>query len=429
MRYKNTKKDIREISKELGVEYVLEGSVRKSGKRVRITAQLIEARGGTHLWADDYDRDFSDIFAIQDDVTRAIADALEASFTNEAARMVESSRPGDVEAYDAHLNARYFIDNVYMKTKKDEDYREAMRLVNRTIALAPDQYIGYYDMAYLREMHFTISSDPADISRQKVLIWKAYRLNPRLPETNAALGYTYSRAAEYDSAFVFLKKALELQPNSWESLHLIALNFSYVGLHKRAIRFYDKAAELNPFSIFTLSNRGASWMIIGETDKALLDLEKSCRIDPTYAYGMYSYAIALIMKKRYSEADSMLKLLEKNPAASKAGIGASGRAVYLAAIGEREEALALSKEGGDQRIVPVVFSLLGMKKEAIDAIEERLRMKRAWHFWTSYLALANHPFYDNLRGEPRFEKMLERLEAEYERKLVKYRLGEEGPSS
>jgi len=277
MRYKNTEKDIRQISKELDVKYVLEGSIRKADQRVRITAQLIEAQEGTHLWANDYDRDLEDVFAIQDDVSQSIARALEVTFSGQATKMVKSSYSTNVEAYEAHLKTRYFIDNVYMKTRQETDFQQALELARRTVALDPDHYLGYFDLGYLYEVYWSVTGDPADARLESKYVRKAYRLNPDIPETNAAMGLLLFRSAEYDSAFFYMKSALEHHANSWEPLHLIGTNLSILGLYRQAIRFYDKTAVLNPFSIYTISNRGTAWLMLGEADLALKDFARKPR--------------------------------------------------------------------------------------------------------------------------------------------------------
>ncbi|MFQ6114340.1 MAG: protein kinase, partial [bacterium] len=187
MCYKNTEKDIRQISRELDAKYVLDGSERKADRRVRITAQLIEAQEGTHLWANDYDRQLEDIFAIQDNVSQSIARTLEVAFSGQATKMVKSSYSTNVEASEAHLKTRYYIDNVYMKTRQERDFQRALEMVKRTVALDPDHYLGYFDLGYLYEARWTVTGALGDMNLERKYIRKAYSLNPALPETNAAM--------------------------------------------------------------------------------------------------------------------------------------------------------------------------------------------------------------------------------------------------
>ncbi len=299
MRHKNTEKDIRQISKELDAKYVLEGSVRKSDRRVRITAQLIEAQEGTHLWANDYDRELQDIFAIQDDVSQSIARALEVAFTGVAKRMVHSSYSTNFEAYDPHLKTRYFIDNVYLKTRREQDFQRAAEMAQRTVALDPNHYLGYFDLGYLHEVHRTFTGAPEDAKLTRKYVRQAYRLNPNLPETNAAMALMFFRSGEIDSTISFTKMALARHANTWEPLHLIGTNMAALGLHRQAIGFYNKAIELNPFNMYTHANRGWDLLFVGEVDRALGDFADAYQIQPDFDVNLIGYALALIIKEKW----------------------------------------------------------------------------------------------------------------------------------
>ncbi|MFQ5652965.1 MAG: FlgO family outer membrane protein, partial [bacterium] len=417
MRYKNTEKDIRQISKELDAKYVLEGSVRKSDRQVRITAQLIEADEGTHLWANDYDRELQDIFAIQDDVSQSIAQALEVAFSAQATKMVKSSYSTNVEAYEAHLKTRYFIDNVYMKTRQETYFQQALEMARRTVELDPDHYLGYFDLGYLYEVHWTVTGDPGDMNLERKYVREAYRLNPELPETNAAIGYQFFRTAEYDSAFPYMKAALALDANTWEPFHLMGVNLSWIGLYRQAIRFYDKAVELNPFSIYTISNRGSTWLLVGEVDLALKDMTRAYQIQPDWVYNLSVYAFTLILKKQYQQADSLLQLGERQPPGAFNAALKFSRALYFVALGKKEKALALSRWPG-------VLAKLGMKEEAIAAIDQTTKNQGAGYYLLSYLPLRHLPIYDNLRDEPEFQNIVRREREKYEERQEKYSLSE-----
>jgi len=413
MRYKNTQKDIRQISKELGTKYVLEGSVRKAGNKLRVTAQLIEAEEGTHLWANDYDRELRDIFAIQDDVSQAIARALEVAFSDRAAKMVAAGYSSSVEAYDLHLRTRYYIDNVYLKTKQESDFQQALAQARQAVTLDPDHYLGYLDLAYLYENHWVVTGSSRDMEMERTYIRKAYQLNPELPETNAAMGMQFLRSAQYDSAFSYLKAALAQPGNSWEPLHLIGTSLAYLGLHQRAISFFNKAAELNPFSFYTLANRGSAWLLVGEIDQAQQDFARTYRIRPDFVANLSWYALSYLIEKQYPQADSVLTVAEKQPPGAFDDFLKFGRALYFAALDQKEKALGLSRWGG-------VLAVLGMKEEAITAIEHATKIHSGESFISTYLPLIHLPVYDSLRSEPRFQQIVKREKEKYEKRLQKY---------
>ncbi|RMD61086.1 hypothetical protein D6833_08735, partial [Candidatus Parcubacteria bacterium] len=378
-------------------------------------AQLIEAREGTHLWAQDYDRTLADVFAIQDDVSQSIARALEVTFSEQATAMVRSSYSSNFDAYDAHMKARYFIDNVYVKTRREEDFQRALEMTKRTVALDPDYYQGYVDLAALHEIHWSFTGAPGDTEQSRKYVQQAYRLNPELPETNAGMAYMLFRMGKTDSAFAFTKKAVALHPNTWEPLHVIGTNMQNLGLYHQAIQFYDQATELNPFFLHTHSNRGWALLAVGEVDRALQDFVRAYHIQSDYVPNLLGYSLVLILKGKYSQADSLLQRAERLPPGEGGAWLRFVRALYFARLGEEEKALALSRWPG-------VLATLGMKEEAIEAIADGIQNKRNGYAFLGYLPLRHLPFFDSLREEPRFQGILERQRRVYEKWLKEYSL-------
>ena len=413
MRYKNTQKDIRQISEELNVKYVLEGSVRKSGKRIRVTVQLIEAREGTHLWANDYDRQLEDIFTIQDDVAQSIARALEVAFSARSKKMMRSSYPANFAAFDSHMKTRYFIDNVYSKTRKEEDFRRAIEMAKETIKLDPNYYLGYYDLAYVYDVRRGLIGKVENDPLVEKYVRLAYRLNPQLPETNAGMAYVLFRAGKIDSVIAFTRAAIDMHANTWDPLQLIGNNMNNLGLHRQAIRFFNKAAELNPFSIHTLSSRGWNFLLTGQLDRAIEDFRRAYQIQPDFISNLIPFAMAMVFKKNYVLADSLLRRAEQQKTDYYRNYVIFVRAFYWASLGQKEEALALNRWPG-------VLATLGMKDEAIAVTDSITENKSSGYFLLSYLPLIHLPFYDNLRNEPRFKDIIAREKKRYEQWLKKF---------
>lgn len=413
MRYKDTRKDIREISQELGAPYILEGSVRKSGKRLRITAQLIQADEGVHLWANDYDQELQDVFVIQDYVSQSIARSLEVTFSDKASRAIAAGYPRSIEAYDYYLKARHYIETVYLKTKKEEDFRQALALAKRAVELDPEFALGYLGIAFMFENHLIITGDEKDLGQEKIYVEKAYELNPELPEINAAMGLQFLRAGDYERAFSFLKKALELTGNDWGTFHIFGIFCWNQGLYQQAAEYYSKALELNPLNIYSLANRGWSLLLSGELDRALVDFEKAVQIQPSYPHSLNGLALTLVLKQKYEKADEILSRSESQPPGIFPHVLPAVRALYYAAMGEKEKALAAAKWGG-------VLALLGMKTEALDFIEITTKDEVIYYFLVSYLSLMHLPIYDSLRDELRFQEILKREKQKYETRLQRY---------
>ncbi|MGD8537783.1 MAG: protein kinase [Candidatus Aminicenantes bacterium] len=414
MLYKSSHKNITQISEELGVSYVLEGSVRKAGDTLRVTAQLIKAADGFHLWAEDYDRRLDDIFAIQDDVSQSIADALEVTLSERTSRTIRSSYPKNVLAYDYYMKARHFVETKYMQTKDERDFEQALDWANKAIELDPDFTLGYIGLAYLYENRLVVTDDPRDYAKQHEYIQKAYENDPNIPATNAAMGMMLTRLKEYDRAFSHLKKSREMNVNDWEVQAISGVFSIYIHHYDQAIECFDRTLDLNPLYFFALSNRGYIRMLLGDFDKALVDMEKSYQVQPAFVWGLSNYALGLVLKGYYKKAEEILDLAESIPPGFAAEILPMTRAIYYAALGERHKALAASRKGA-------VLAVLGMNEEAVDTIDEYTRSEKGEYVgFYSYLSLLNLPLYDSLRDEPRFQEILGREKSKYEKNLIEY---------
>jgi adenylate cyclase len=247
--YKKKTFDIRTVGRELGVRSVLEGSIRRAGNRVRITAQLIDAATGSHLWAERYDRDLTDIFEVQDEVTRHIVTALKVKLTPaEAARIADN--PTNLEAHDLFLRGRALATSPHMNREK---FLETVDLLRRAIALDPNLSQAYAGLAIsqMYDYHNRWSDDPDGSLRSgEELAAKAVALNP-----NDSFGYV--------------------------ATGVIAMN---LGQPERAMAALDKAMELNPNDPYALSNRGTQAIFAGRSADAIPHLEKAIRIDPGFSH-------------------------------------------------------------------------------------------------------------------------------------------------
>jgi TolB-like protein/Tfp pilus assembly protein PilF len=415
MRYKNIQKSIQQISEELGVKYILDGTIRKSGNRLSVSAALIDANEGINIWANDYEREWEDIIAIQDDVSKSIATALEITLTDQTANALKASYPRNAEAYDYYLQARHYVRNIFVLTKKEEDFEHALALANKAVELDPDSAIGYMGLAYLYENHWLVTDNEQDAEKEKSYIEKAYELNPEIGEVNAALGLMRVRERKYDEAFAYLKTAMELSPNTWDALHITGMFFQYTGLFHQSVEYYSKALEFDPLNFHTLMNRGGALSRIGEIDRALKDIEKSDQIMPDNTYNLDTLALVLVLKKDYEKAGEVLKRIESLPR-GYSFFSSLTKALYLAGKGERDKALETGKYG-------VVLALLGMKDEALDAIEAAIKDHRQiYRAFYSYLPLTNLQIYDPLRDDPRFQEIVRKERAKYEQVRKKYAL-------
>ena len=398
MRYKNTKKDIRDIGTELDVVTVLEGSVRKEKDHIRVTAQLINANDGSNLWADTFDHKLENLFSLQDEVSRSIADALKLQF---GPGVLAAENPKNFEAYDYYLKMGHWT-NIYLISKNEEDFLKVLKYSKLALEADPKFARVYASLAYAHEHHYSVTGIPADRETVVKNCLIAYQLNPDLPTTNVAIAYVYFMQGKHEKTALHLKIALSLNSNSTGTLQITGLILYNSGLYKRAIKYYKKAEELDPFYLYSPLMIGNSYRNLGEIEQALFYYKKTLNLAPTDLDNMAILINVLIMNKKYEEAENFLKESEKiSPEHSEIN---TSRAFWFAAIGKKREALSIKKISKWRK--GQLYSLLGMKDEALKLISEGSE--------DSYLSLLNYPFYKNLLRDPRYRKILDKLKEKYE---------------
>ncbi|OGF61578.1 MAG: hypothetical protein A2Y62_16880 [Candidatus Fischerbacteria bacterium RBG_13_37_8] len=410
MKYQNTTKDMRMIGKELGVAHILEGSVQKSSARIRVTAKLIQVADGFYMWSDVYDKELKDVFALQDEVSQAIAESLKVTFSGNAKKIIDTKRPRNVDAFEYYLKAKHIAYNQFLVSNKQGDFEKALEYANKAIVIDPDYAIGYAVFVNLYELHYILDGDEKDIELMLKYAEKAYQLNPDIPETSIALGWALSRKNEYDRAFPYFKKALELNPNNSDTNDWFGDFTVQLGLYDQAFDFYQKALELNPLHVSSYIYRGFAYLQTGEPRKAIADFQKLLEIQPENSFGLSGLARAYILLKDFKAADIFLSKAEKLK--STDSVASSNRSLYFAAQGMRKEALSLHPDA-------TVYAQLHMNNEAIKLIQESINKSPDTY---SYLSLLHNPLYDNLRNDPSFQAIIELQKKKYNENQKKYSL-------
>ncbi len=399
MRYKNTKKDIKQIGKELGVSTILEGSLRKEQDNIRVSAQLINIEDGFHLWAETFDRKLESIFKVQENISQSIAQALRLQFSPE---ILKTEKPEDIESYEYLLKASQLITS-YVITKQEEDFIKAKNLLNKALGIDPNNALTYSSLAWIHQQHYEITGNKEDRHQVEIHIKKAYQLNPDIPETNQGMGWLYYLKGDHQHTSQCLNKANQLNPNSAEGNHVIGLILDRVGLEDKALKYLIKAIELNPLYVYTPMVLARCYMEMGAWEKAAIQYKKVLALDPDDAEYHLWYSYSLILLSQYQKAEQELKIAEildgQNPDIW------SYRALLYAVKGEKELALRTMKEPYDK-----VYALLGMKEEAFGSLEQSMKANPRTH---SYLHLLNNPCYNKLMDDPRFKKILAKKKKEY----------------
>jgi TolB-like protein len=378
--FKGKSQDIRQIGEQLGVGMVLEGSVRKAGDRLRVTAQLIKAADGYHLWSDRYDRQMEDIFAIQDDIAENIAKALRV-------RLVEDARPSgapepvaDVRAYDFFLRGRHYT---YQWRRKSFEY--ALQMFDRALEIDPRYARAYAGIAdCCSYLHMYWGNEPGHLQRAEEASRKAVELDADSADAHEARGLALSLLRRYPEAEREMEQAIRLNPALYDAYWNYARICHVQGKLEKAAELFERATRVRPEDY-------NPWSLLTQTYVAL---------------------------GRHQEAEEArrrgLALIERHVALHPE----DGRALYLGAgqlgqAGQRERGVewarrALAMDPDDPSTlynVACAFSVLGLTDEALACLERgavRGMRQRAW--------LEHDSDMDPLRGDPRFKAILERMD-------------------
>ncbi len=421
MKFKNTEKTIPEIAAELNVAHILEGSIRKVGNRIRVTAQLIQADGGFHLWAKDYDRDLDDIFAVQDDVSEAIARALLEKLTVKEAEKIKTKDTENAEAYEYYLKGEYFHRRKFGATHSMEYFEKSVKMFEEAIKLDANYALAYAGLADLYNSYTNIIKDDKKyVDLQQNYIDKAFGLDPNSARVNLVKSWVHQQKGELDKAYESRKRALEIDPNESENLQAMGSFLASHGLHHQAIVFYRKAINLDPVSAGNYAWLATSQLRVGNFHQAITNYEKTLEIHSDLVLTRNLLAGLLIMVKKYEEAEKHLARCETiNP---DVRLNKITRALLYAVKGRKEEAFESLKDGerNNRYHKIVIYSLLGFKDEATNLIDNRPMAAGFNVDGSDYLDMLHNSFFDMLRDTKEFKVALQKAKEIYEENLLKY---------
>jgi len=309
--YKGKQVKVQQVAEELGIRYVLEGSVRKSEDRLRITAQLIDAITGRHLWAERYDRDLKDIFALQDEITLKILNALRVKLTDGTYASLTEKGTNNLEAYLKLLQARE-----YGMRRTKEGNAMQRKLSEEVITMDPDYPMAYLSLSatHLMDLIYGTSKSPIQSLRlAEELVQKAITLDNDSAWGHAYLGRIYLTKRQYEKAITQGERALSLDPNSDFALAALAFTLRNVGRHEEAIAMFKKAIRLNPIPPpWYLSSCGSSHHILGQYQEAIVAFKKALPRSPENLFahlGLAATYSALGREKdAHAEAEEILRI-------------------------------------------------------------------------------------------------------------------------
>jgi TolB-like protein/tetratricopeptide (TPR) repeat protein len=310
--YKGKSIKVEEVGRQLGVRYVLEGSVRKADARVRITAQLVDTKTGGHMWAERYDRDLKDIFALQDEVTQKIVNAMVVELTGDEQKRLGHRVTENFEAYDFSLRG---WDYFFRLTKKANV--QAREMFERAIDLDPKYALAYTGLGFT---HFIGHSfgwirDPHSLDRALELAYRSISLDDSLYEAHSLLGKVHLWKKQYDQAIAELEKTIALNPNYADGLVSLGEVFYFADRPEEAIGLIKKAIRLNPIPpVWYFHGLGHSNFLVGRYEEAIRALKKAIDRNPNF-WPAYIYLAACYVEigKEDSARAEVAKLLKVNP--------------------------------------------------------------------------------------------------------------------
>jgi adenylate cyclase len=311
--YKGKPAKVKQVSEELGVRYVLEGSVRRSGEKVRITAQLIDAMTGYHIWAERYDRDLKEIFALQDEIALRILKIVHVKLQTGGHEGETGKGTGNLEAFLKGMEARAHF---YRFTK--EENALARKLFEQVITLDPDYALGYAGLAWTHASDVwlgTSKSPDQSLGLAIKLGEKTLVLDESQAGVHAYLGYLYAMTRQFDKAVVQAERALALDPNSSEVLLFAASVIAWSGRPKEAIPLYHKSIRLNPFAPGTyFATLSLAYRLAGQYDEAVEQAKKAVEREPKNGLAHLALVSGCIFSGREEEARAAAaEVLKINP--------------------------------------------------------------------------------------------------------------------
>jgi tetratricopeptide (TPR) repeat protein len=389
------------------VAHILEGSVQKSNDQVRVNVQLINAQTDAHLWADTFDRKLTDIFAVESEIAKTIADTLQAKLSGSELTAMTKAPTANSEAYELYLKGRFFWNK-----RRGEDLLKSIEYFNQAIAKDPNYALAYAGLAdsYLLLSSYGAVSPAKSYPQAKAAAEKALELDHTLSEPHASLGLLAGLECDNDRSIRELERAVQLNPNYATAHHWLGLPLMALGQFDRAIAEGKRAIELDPLSLICNADLSWSYFNARRFDEAEAQARKALEMDSSFYLAHYYLGLALQFKGKLTDAIAEYRKsvdLNNDPY-SLAMLGQA-----YARKGQTDEArkllARLNEEAKSRYVAPYALALiltaLGDRERAIDELERAYRDDTRNYLF----AIKVDPMLDDLRGQPRFEALVQKV--------------------
>ncbi|MEE8603830.1 MAG: protein kinase [Candidatus Aminicenantaceae bacterium] len=414
MLLKGTDKDLKTIGRQLAVQYVMEGSVRKQGNDLRITAQLIDAANDVHLWAEKYKGTMDDVFDIQEKVSRSIADALKVKLSPEEQEKIAERPIENVRAFECYLQARQ---EIWRFT--EDGLERALQLIENGLKIVGDNALLYaaMGMAYWLYVNAGIKPGEQYIQKTEECVNKIFALGPDSSHGYFLKGAIQVHKGNMQEAVGDIKRALSFDSNNADAMLQLARVYASCGQISAATLLVKKLLEIDPLNTIVYSLPGYLEILDGNFENAPESYQKMSLMDPHNPVSLLFYAWSLTFADRMEEAYALIDQLSKNaPGTVYASLGLFTK---YALQGKKKEALKavtaklkIAAKGVEylSRDMAHGYALIDEKEKALDWLENAIdRGFIAYPFLNDF-----DPFLENIRGEERFKKLMERVKYEWE---------------
>jgi len=407
--YKSVPENLAEIAKQLGVAHILEGSVQKSGDAVRVNVQLIKADNDSQVWAETFDRKLTDIFSVESDVAKAIADQLRAHITRQEEQVIAAKPTKNIEAYDAYLRGRYFWNK-----RTSDGIKHAIEHFQQSIARDPDFALGHAGLAdsYIALTFYNFAAPHETMPKAKESAIKALALDDTLAEAHASLAHILMNYDwNWSAAEKEFKRSIELKPDyatahEWYAIHYLTAT----GRFEEGVQEMKRALELEPASLVMNTFMGATLYYAGRYDEAIDQCRRTIEMDPNFAVAHWHLGLAYEQKQVLDAATEEFKKAISLSAGSPLMKAALGRA-YAKSQKKHEanEMLNELSELSKQQYVSAyevatIYVALGNNEQAFQLLEQAYG-EHSFHL--VYLNVS--PQFKPVSSDPRFQDLVQRI--------------------
>jgi serine/threonine protein kinase/Tfp pilus assembly protein PilF len=403
--FKGKDEDVRRIGAALGVRTVLEGSIRQSGRKIRIAAQLVNVADGYHLWSERFDREMEDVFAVQDEISRSIAETLKVRLLPAEAASIAARGTEDIEAYNDYLKGRYYFNR--------REAPEAIAEFERALARDPrytSAYTGLADAYCIYGFYGGIPTLDA-FARARAAAAKAFELDPNSADVHVALALVeHYFGWDLDKEEAQLRQAIRLAPRSAAAYSWLGLELALIGRTAEALEMTRRATEIEPLSANAQTN--VAWVFYAERrfEESIAEFRRALHIDPNAPYPLWGIALPYHALGRHGEAVATLEQaveIARRQSYYLALLGgayarAGRRADALSILAELEERASREYVAGYH--LAFLHMPLGNLDGAISCLERACAERNALTWW-----VRDSPVFDPLRSHPRFPALLARI--------------------